>query len=115
MKRTLVTIAGATALATVLLGSPVAAADPAAGCGKGNLLATVEAGLDSIDWRIYDAEQEAELRELIPGVVDTNGDGYLCIKQFGPSNGISNHWTDREFADYIVTRLSDNNARGQLG
>ena len=46
--------------------------------------------------------------------MDTNGDGYLCIKQFGPSNGISNHWTDREFADYIVTRLSDNNARGQL-
>ena len=57
MKRTLVTIAGATILATALLSSPVAA-DPAAGCGKGNLLATVEAGLDSIDWRIYDASRK---------------------------------------------------------
>ena len=115
MKRTLVTIAGATALATVLLGTPAAAADPVAGCGKGNMLATVEEGLDSIDWRIYDAEQEAELRELFPTIVDTNGDGYLCIKQYGPSVGISNHWTDRTLADYIVTRLTDNNARGQVG
>ena len=115
MKRTLVTVAGATALATFVLGSPVSAADPVAGCGKGKALVTIEEGLDSIDWRIYTAEEEAEIRELIPTIVDTNGDGWACMKQFGPSMGISNKWTDRQFADYIVTSLGDNKSNGQVG
>ena len=115
MKRTLVTVAGATVLATLMLASPVSAADPVAGCGKGKQLVTVEEGLDSIDWRIYSPEEEAELRELFPTIVDTNGDGWWCMKQWGPSLGISNKWTDREFLDYIVTGLSDNKANGQLG
>jgi hypothetical protein len=115
MKRTLVTVAGATALVAFIFGSPVSAADPVAGCGKGNQLLTIEAGLNAIDWRIYSADEEAELRAIFPPIVDTNGDGWWCMKQFGPSLGISNKWTDREYADYIVTRLSDNNAKGQLG
>ncbi len=115
MKRTLVTVAGATALVAIIFGSPVSAADPVAGCGKGNQLLTIEAGLNAIDWRIYSAEEEAELRAIFPPIVDTNGDGWWCMKQFGPSLGISNKWTEREYADYIVTRLSDNNAKGQLG
>jgi len=115
MQRTLVTIAGATALATFVLGSPVSAADQVAGCGKGKQLVTIEEGLDSIDWRIYSTEEEAELRQLFPTLVDLNGDGWWCMKQWGPSLGISNKWTDREFADYIVTGLSDNKANGQLG
>jgi hypothetical protein len=115
MKRTLGMIAGATALATILLSSPAAAADPVAGCGKGKQLLTIEAGLDSIDWRIYTSDEEAELRALFPTIVDTNGDGWWCMKQFGPSLGISNKWTDRQYADYIVTALSDNKANGQLG
>jgi hypothetical protein len=50
---------------------------------------------------------------LIAGV-DTagNGDGYLCIKQYKPSKGRDNSWGG---VDYIVTRISDNNARGQVG
>ena len=115
MKRTLVTIAGATALATFALSSSVAAAEPVAGCGNGKQLVTIEEGLDSIDWRIYTPDEEAELRALFPTIVDTNGDGWWCMKQFGPSLGISNKWTDREFADYIVTALSDNKANGQVG
>jgi hypothetical protein len=116
MKRTLVTIAGATALATLVLGSPVAAAtQPVAGCGKGNPMQTVEDGLAMIDWRIYTPEERAELEPLFRELVDVNGDGWLCVKQFGPSVGISNKWTDRQFADYVVTRLTDNKAKGQLG
>ena len=49
MKRTLVTIAGATALVTFALGSPAAAADPVAGCGKGNQLETVDEGLAMLE------------------------------------------------------------------
>ena len=115
MKRTLVTIAGATALVTLALGSPAAAADPVAGCGKGNPMMTVEDGLAMIDWRIYTPEERAELEPLFRALVDVNGDGWLCVKQFGPSLGISNKWSDREFADYVVTRLTDNKANGQLG
>ena len=115
MKRTMVTIAGATALATFVLGSPVSAADPVARCGNGNELVTIEEGLDMIDWRIYDAAQEAELRELFPTIVDTNGDGWWCAKQYGPSVGISNKWTDGEITDYRVTRLTDNKSNGKVG
>ena len=79
MKRTLVTIAGTTALVTFALGSPAAAADPVAGCGKGNPMMTVGDGLAMIDWRIYTPEERAELEPLFRELVDVNGDGYLCV------------------------------------
>lgn len=36
---------------------------------------------------------------------------YVCIKQHKPSNGRDDSWGGE---DYVVTRISDNNARGQL-
>ena len=72
MKRTLVTVAGATALVALVFGAPASAADPVAGCGKGNQLVTIEDGLDAVDWRIYTAEEEAEIRSTFPPIIDTN-------------------------------------------
>ena len=115
MKRTLVTIAGAAALVTLFVSAPVAASEPAAGCGKGNTLTTIQGAIDAVDWSIYASapDPDPEIAGLIAGL-DTagNGDGYLCIKQYKPSTGRDNSWGG---TDYVVTRISDNNARGQLG
>ena len=111
MKRTLVTMAGATALATIFLGTPAAAADPVAGCGRGLVLATVQEAIDTVDWSIYTPDQIPPIEAAIAGV-DANGDDHVCVRQFKPSNGRDNHWGG---VDYVVTGISENNARGQLG
>ena len=79
---------------------------------EGNTFTTVQGAIDAVDWSIYTDEQRPEIEALIAGI-DTagNNDGYVCIKQYKPSNGRDNSWGGE---DYVVTRISDNNARGQL-
>jgi len=111
MKRTLVMIAGASVLASFLLATPAAAAEPVAGCGKGLTLATVQEAIDAVDWSIYAPDQIPPIKAAIAGV-DANTDGHVCVRQFKPSNGRDNHWGG---VNYVVTGISENNARGQIG
>ncbi len=87
-----------------------AIAAPVAGCGAGHDLRTVEQAIAVIDWRIYTTAEREQIEDELSTVVDANGDGYLCVKQFRPSQGSDKHWGAE---GYVVTGLSDNRAKGR--
>ena len=117
LKRTLVTVAGATALVAISFGTPASAAEGAeavAGCGQGQMLVTIQGAIDAVDWTIYsDPADVNAIKELIAGL-DVNDDDHLCIMQYKPSNGRDRQWATPGY-DYVVTKIGENKSRGQLG
>lgn len=87
----------------------------AAGCGADFELLSIEATLDRVDQRIYDATEWAMIQDLVASV-DANGDDLLCSKQLKPNQGRDKHWVgpeDGPVTDYIVTAVYDNRAQGR--
>ena len=110
------TIATAVVAAGVMAVPAVAsAAGPVAGCGKGQMLLTVQQTIEMIDWRIYSVDERAELEPIVRGL-DQNLDDHLCVKQFKPNKGQDKHWgaTDLGYSEYIVTAMGDNKAQGRI-
>lgn len=108
MRRIFVVIA---MLAALVPATPVLAA----GCGAGFNLLSIEATLEAVDERIYDATEWAAIEELLAGV-DANGDGMLCSKQFKPNQGQDKQWIGPEdvgVTDYVLTLVLDNKAEGR--
>lgn len=100
------------ALAMLVSATPALADD---GCGAGFDLMSVEATLDRVDERIYDAEEWAFLSDLI-AAEDMNGDNLLCSKVFAPNHGQDRQWIgpeDGDISDYVITLLMDNKAVGR--
>ena len=87
-----------------------ATAAPVAGCGAGHDLRTVRQTIAVVDWRIYTTAEREQYEDEFATVVDANGDGYLCVKQFRPSRGSDKHWGAE---GYVVTGISDNRAQGR--
>jgi hypothetical protein len=99
------------ALAALVPTTPVLAGP---GCGGDWDLLTVDATLERVDERIYDATEWAEIEALIRSV-DEDGDGLLCSKQFKPNQGQDKHWIgpeDGDISDYVVTGIQDNHPKG---
>ncbi len=108
-------VVGAAAIATALISTTVSAADVAvAGCGNGQALSTIDQAIGSVDWSIYTLAQRPEIEAAIRSL-DANSDDHLCVKQYKASNGRDNKWGVADGYGYIVTRLDDNKAPGQLG
>ena len=108
MRRIFVAIA---VLAALVPATPVMAA----GCGADWDLLSIQATLDRVDERIYNATEWVEIEELVTGV-DANGDGLVCSKQFKPNQGQDKHWVGPEdvgVTDYVVTAILDNKAQGR--
>ena len=100
------------ALAALASAGPAWAAD---GCGAGFQLLSVEATIDRIDERIYDATEWAEIQDIWTAL-DANGDGLLCSKQFKPNQGQDKFWVGPEdgvVTDYVITLGMDNMAVGR--
>src|SRR6478752_8590025 len=108
LKRTLVTVAGATALAAISFGTPAfaeAPPSPVAACGKGQQLVNLDDAFAAVDKSIYPTlDEQNAIKDLI-ATVDSNGDGYFCIKSYKPSNGRDRQWGG---VNYEVTRFGDN-------
>jgi hypothetical protein len=116
LKRTLVTVAGATALVAASFGTPAFAEEPPvpiAGCGKGQTLVDYQGALHAVDWSIYQPEDIHPIELAIAGV-DGNGDGHFCIMTYKPSNGRDRQWATPGY-NYEVTKIGDNKSHGQLG
>jgi len=101
------------ALMLLVWAAPVwADTSPVAGCGNDFTLDTVPDIFDNVvDLRIYptEADRTAVLELLLSD--DSNGDGYLCWKQYKPNRGQDKAWGAE---DYVVTLSLDNNAAGRL-
>lgn len=100
------------ALALLVTATPALAVN---GCGAGLQLLTVEDTLARVDDRIYDTEEWVLIGELVAGE-DTNGDGWLCSKQYKPNQGQDKQWIgpeDGAISDYVITTVLDNAAVGR--
>lgn len=109
MRRVVVMLVALLALATA---GPAWAAD---GCGADFQLLSIEATIELIDDRIYDATEWVEIQAFVASF-DANGDGLLCAKQFKPNQGQDKHWAGPEdgvVTDYVITLFLDNHARGR--
>lgn len=85
------------------------------GCGADWDLLSVDATIDRVDPRIYDAEEWAAISQLI-AAQDFNADGLLCSKQFKPNRGQDKQWIgpeDGDISDYVITTLMDNKVVGR--
>lgn len=96
---------------TLIMPAAARAADASVpGCPASKARLSIQATLDRIDRRIYtDEEWTTLVVPLIEGV-DTNGDGYLCSKQFAPNPGQDKQWGA---LDYVITQISDNKPAGR--
>lgn len=103
-------------LAVALVAALVpATAVSAAGCGADFDLKTIDATLNDVDERIYNATEWLEIVALVESV-DANGDGLLCSKQFKPNQGQDKQWIGPEdvgVTDYVITLIGDNKAQGR--
>ena len=109
MRRAVVLLVALAALASA---SPAWAAP---GCGADWQLLSIEATIDLVDQRIYDATEWAMIQDLV-AAGDLNGDGLLCSKQFKPNQGQDKHWAgpeDGTVTGYVVTGVGDNKAEGR--
>jgi hypothetical protein len=101
----------AAAFAVLVLGAvPALADEPVAGCGADFTLGTVEEAFDAIDKRIYSEEELRTILAELQDLLDANGDGYLCWKQFKPNQGQDKFWGAE---DYVITLIDDNKAVGR--
>lgn len=106
---------------------PAAAGEPAAACGNGWQLRTIDGAVTAI----YDVSPDALKPLRAPGsawwtqttAVFTdfdqagNADGYVCTRTNGPNSG-----QDKVYcadvagcSDYVITNVNDNNAVGRTG
>jgi hypothetical protein len=109
MRRVVVLLVALAALASA---GPAWAAD---GCGADFQLLSVQATIELIDDRIYNATEWAEIQAFVASL-DANGEGLLCAKQFKPNQGQDKHWAGPEdgvVTDYVITLFLDNTARGR--